>query len=463
MLADVSRPKEQKPKEQQQDDRQISETPEEKAKRLRKEARRGLRVSFRPEESLVEVRVFEHDPEEELGHDLSQMRDVNDVKSEGKMFKLHQQHHEMLDIEDDDEDHPVVEQTLREWGTPSDVDFQEMPEEARSENYVPYGGGEKEPTCPEKRAQESREATTLLAVYATPSDIPPSPHEPSNDPEEMAIETKQFGELPSDHMIYSRIEEVKNLRPATPPLPNAPSAPQDISSILSALSGVAGIPPVPQMQVPQAAQATPQSSQDLASILSSLPNMHPQQQQAPAPPMGPQQQDMAAILNAMNQSAAQPQQSQPQPSADISSILASLQQSGTPQPQPQQNASQFSMPFMGTPNVPGPPMMGNFNTGDQGMLNMLNEAHQFASQGMPNMPNMWQPSQPQQQQFDQPYENEQRKRMRDQGGDEQERQNKFKKNNSKMDPSKFFQVQCKYFKEGKCMKGAACTYRHDDG
>lgn len=443
MLADVSRPKEDKPKEQRPDDKRPPETAEEKAKRLRKEARRALRVRFKPEETLVEVRVFEHDPDEELGHDASQMRDVNDVGNEGKMFKMRQQHQ----IEDDDEelDAEAIEQAWRTWGTPKEVDFSDMPQEAQSENYRPYGGGQKDPECPEMKVQEEREASVLLTVYSQPSDIPPSPNEPGTDSDGMLITTKQFGELPSDHHTVQRIEEIKKIQPVAMS-PHMPTPPQDISAILSMLAGGGAAPP-PQPQAPGASQP----SQDLAAILSQLPNTN--QQQAPAPPTTvPQQQDMSAILNAMNQTSQQPQQN-PQHNADISSILASLQQPS----QQQQAAPPMTLPFMPV----GMPPMGQFNAGDQNQNMWMAQAHQFASQGMPNMANMWNQSQPP----GQPFENEQRKRFREQDdGDDSKRQNKFKKVNKDNinDPSKFFKVQCRYFQEGRCTKGANCTYRHDD-
>lgn len=91
------------------------ETPEEKTKRLRKEQRRKLRVSFKADDALVEVRTFEHDPEEELGHDDSMVRDVGDSRGEGQMLKMHQG----LNLEDEDDDYEPAEQLPATWSTPS--------------------------------------------------------------------------------------------------------------------------------------------------------------------------------------------------------------------------------------------------------------------------------------------------------------------------------------------------------
>ena len=91
------------------------ETAEEKAKRLRKEERRKLRVTFKPDDSLVDIRVFVHDPEEEVGHDDSMVRDVGDIGGEGRMLKMHKD----LDMMDEDEDGNTGEETLAPWRLPS--------------------------------------------------------------------------------------------------------------------------------------------------------------------------------------------------------------------------------------------------------------------------------------------------------------------------------------------------------
>ena len=90
------------------------ETPEERTKRLRKEERRKLRVSFKADDDLVQVREFIHDPEEELGHEDSQVRDVGDSRGEGQMLKMHKDR----DLMDEDEDYEPPEEVLPLWVTP---------------------------------------------------------------------------------------------------------------------------------------------------------------------------------------------------------------------------------------------------------------------------------------------------------------------------------------------------------
>lgn len=72
-------------------------------------------MSFKPDNSLVEIRLFEHDPEEELGHDDNMVRDANDIKGEGQMLKRHRERDEM----DEDDDVEATEEILSPWAPPS--------------------------------------------------------------------------------------------------------------------------------------------------------------------------------------------------------------------------------------------------------------------------------------------------------------------------------------------------------
>lgn len=97
IMADLSKPKETvvvKPTEERP-----PETEEEKQKRLRKESRRKLRVTWKPENSLTEVRLFTHDPEEELGPGDGTLRGMGDVKGEGSVLKLHK---DLEELEEED-------------------------------------------------------------------------------------------------------------------------------------------------------------------------------------------------------------------------------------------------------------------------------------------------------------------------------------------------------------------------
>lgn len=110
-MADLNKPKEPTPTKVVEEP---PETEEEKAKRLRKEERRKLRVSWKPDDSLTEVRLFTHDPDEEIGHDESMIRDVSDVGGEGRMLKLHRG----LEDLDDEEDQDLNDGSMLSYTTP---------------------------------------------------------------------------------------------------------------------------------------------------------------------------------------------------------------------------------------------------------------------------------------------------------------------------------------------------------
>ena len=112
-MANLNKPKE--PTSVKAEDVRPPETDEERAKRLRKESRRSLRVSFKPDDSLVEVRTFIHDPDEELGHDDSMVRDVGDLRQEGQTLKMHRD----LDVPDDEDDTGLPDEMLMPWALPS--------------------------------------------------------------------------------------------------------------------------------------------------------------------------------------------------------------------------------------------------------------------------------------------------------------------------------------------------------
>ncbi len=113
-MANLTKPKEAEPVAKTEDNRP-PETEEEKSKRLRKEERRKLRVSFKPDDSLTDIRLFTHDPEEEVGHEDSMMRDVDDIGGEGRMLKMHKD----FDMMDEEEDGAAGEEILAPWIPPS--------------------------------------------------------------------------------------------------------------------------------------------------------------------------------------------------------------------------------------------------------------------------------------------------------------------------------------------------------
>ncbi len=98
------------------------ETESEKRKRLRREKLGGMGikgVTFKPDESLVQIRLLSPALEEEFDRmevDEPMVRDVDDVGGEGRMFKKHLD----VDLMDEDEDGGEgSEITIRPFRNPS--------------------------------------------------------------------------------------------------------------------------------------------------------------------------------------------------------------------------------------------------------------------------------------------------------------------------------------------------------
>lgn len=150
------------------------ETPEEKARRLRKEKRRHLRVSWKEGEALTEVRLFHKDAGEDEGRASNMIRDARDDRSEGMQLRKANQ----AQFEDEDEDEPT-----EEWSAPTGIDFSAIPQNQRSKNSVTRGGLVNFETEQQKLIAE-REKTELMVIYTDPTDIPPTPKSPSTAPQE---------------------------------------------------------------------------------------------------------------------------------------------------------------------------------------------------------------------------------------------------------------------------------------
>nr|POF01153.1 hypothetical protein CFP56_21101 [Quercus suber] len=311
-MANISKPKEPPKAAPKQEKELPPETADEKKKRLRKEARRKLHVTFKPEDDLVEIRYFTHDPDEELGHDSSQIRDVADVGGEGMMLKMQNQ---MMDVDEDDDaaDHD----RLVRFEPPSLVDFSTVPEEERLRNYAPYGGGKLQVDSPERAVRDQHEAGTLMAFYSSPSDVPPNPKEPVDPHNGVHTSTFKKFDLPEDAKYLSRARQRKLAQPqAYYSKQSANTAPNINFAALGQLFGTQQVQQQVQVQQPPVA---PSSGLDLQKILASFQTMHPAQQpppsapvmefQAPPPqpimPPAPAQPDIGAILAALQQSQAQ--------------------------------------------------------------------------------------------------------------------------------------------------------------
>lgn len=392
------------------------ETPEEKAKRLRKEARRHLRVTFKPDAALVQIKYFSHDPEEEMGHDENFVRDAGDIGGEGRMFKQHKE----LDVDDDDDE---LEIELQPWQEPSAINFSTIAELTQG-NYAPYGGGKQVPSCPEKEANIARENATLMVFYADPNDIPSSPREPLEQEQESApaVTVKMFG-APSTTVMNPSAQP-----PSSVPAPDM-SVLENIFKQF-AQPGTNGFPAAPQ------------------------PEPAPVVSTAAAPAMFP---PPAGISTG---------------TPDIQSILSALQGTAAPQFQPPPPLpTQASLPPI--PQVPALPndlaaLMSALQAGAGSGMAIPPPPPGLPPGLPPGFPFSMPFTQPTQQQDATAYQPQQQqqysqqatvgtKRPRDDSNDRG--QGKKHKNRTGEKPHKV--LPCRFYQKGTCNKGEHCTYVHD--
>ncbi|KAI1778561.1 hypothetical protein F4818DRAFT_304417 [Hypoxylon cercidicola] len=184
ILDEISNPKE-KPKQAEEPAR-APETPEETARRLRKESRRHLHVAWKPDHVLTEVRIFEHDTAEDKGRDQNMLRDAGDNRSEGQMLK--QRVRDVANNDDDDDGAPE-EINLRPYPTPEAFSSSQkamqlsieksIRQEVRDKNFVTRGGL-RPVESDQKKVMEEHESRELMAIYTSVSEIPESPRSPSH-------------------------------------------------------------------------------------------------------------------------------------------------------------------------------------------------------------------------------------------------------------------------------------------
>ena len=173
----------------------LHENADQKSKRLRKEARKKLRVSWKPDDELVQIKVFEKDDEEDEGRDTNMIRDAADDRSEGMMLK------QRRDVEDEEEDDDIPYQP---WMAPMGVDFSPLPTDIREKSYVTRGGSVEFSTDEQKRIAD-REQRELMAIYTDPDDIPPTPKSPLPETAQTSGDSKS-GQLPLEDAKFGEIQ-----------------------------------------------------------------------------------------------------------------------------------------------------------------------------------------------------------------------------------------------------------------
>ncbi|RMZ74676.1 c-x8-c-x5-c-x3-h type zinc finger [Pyrenophora seminiperda CCB06] len=412
-MASLQKPKEQESAPVKSEKLLPMETEQEKTKRERKESRRHLRVSWRPDVTLVEIKYFDHEADdEEMDHKEDHLvRDAGDIGGEGHMFKQHKE----LDLDDDDEE---METEQRSWNPPSLVDFSVVPPEERNRNYMPFGGGYKEPSCPEKEANVQRENATLIVYYSNTDDIPTSPKEPSEQVQENASASAvvHFGSPPDSMLIKC----------PQAPMPAAVPDFSQLENIIKQLSAT-NAPPVPTPVVPVENVYTPPppstaSPWDLQAILNSISNGQAAPQSAPPVSFPPPPQPQLPM---------QP----PGMSLDIAALIANMQAaSGGALPPP---------PPLPTGYPPFPfPMAPQSQQPDTAPW----------SQQIPDAATH-------QSQYNQQTNGGVKRQRDDSNGNNDRNPGKRAKIRDHKPPHKV--LACKFYSKGQCNKGDNCTYIHD--
>lgn len=203
ILANIAKPTE-KPKAPEAP-AQPAETPEEKKRRERKESRRHLRVKFKEGPELEEIRLFKHEIAEDEGRQDDMLRDAHDDRSEGMMLK------QRVDVGLEEDEGTFVD--IQEGPYPNlvSLDLHGLNKATVFGPTYITRGGEKIFTTAEQQAQEKREASELMVVYTSPEDIPPSPKEPVAEAEIYRQEHELKG--PKEPWIVQRLQQIQQYGP----------------------------------------------------------------------------------------------------------------------------------------------------------------------------------------------------------------------------------------------------------
>lgn len=181
LLAEINEPKQvTRPARTPETVPDLKETEQERERRLRKEKRRklNLKVAFKADAQLTEVRIFHKEEGEDEGLESNMIRDAADDKAEGKMLKASRRDQITLG---------------REWEEPTMIDFSDIPEEQRRKTFITRGGLITFQT-EEQKIMAKEEMTQLMVVYTDHGDIPPTPMSPRSV--QPASNAAQAPELP---------------------------------------------------------------------------------------------------------------------------------------------------------------------------------------------------------------------------------------------------------------------------
>lgn len=201
ILASIDKPPE--PKKKPEEPSRPPETPEEKKRRERKESRRHLRVRFKEGAELEDVRLFKHELAEDEGRQDNMLRDAHDDRLEGMMHKQRV----LADLEiDDDEGSGDIED--RPYPELLGIDFSELDKATLFGKGYVTRGGDVAFTTPEQEVQTRREALELMIVYTDPNDMPTTAKEPSQVEATDNTKEKALKE-PSSPWLLQRLKDIR--------------------------------------------------------------------------------------------------------------------------------------------------------------------------------------------------------------------------------------------------------------
>ncbi|KAI0099353.1 hypothetical protein F4814DRAFT_111962 [Daldinia grandis] len=203
LLAEIN--SEEKPKQAKEPER-APETAEETEIRLRKEARRRLRVTWKPDSELTEIRIFEHDTAEDKGRDGNMLRDARDNRSEGQVLResVQREKQGVDDVEEDDARERVNEVALLKWSEPAPYSPAEKTRisQKRQEEMFASRGGLRPVESKQNKVMEEYESRELMAVYTSFSEVPGTPRSPTGRIAETVTQPK-IRTLPSGPTQWS--------------------------------------------------------------------------------------------------------------------------------------------------------------------------------------------------------------------------------------------------------------------
>lgn len=182
------------------------ETPEARAKRLRKESRRHLRVRWMEGSALEQVKLFVTvQPEADDRQDDMLTKDAHDDRSEG--MRLKQGRVTAVELEDEEEAANGETDLQVKYYVPSTIDFGNLDESSRKSNFTTRGGQTSFRT-PQQDTQGRRELIELMAIYTNKEDIPPTPKEPTSQNPQNTSSQHDFGQ-PREVWLQQRLQEIR--------------------------------------------------------------------------------------------------------------------------------------------------------------------------------------------------------------------------------------------------------------